>query len=460
MDNINIPFEDNPNPMFVYHTNTLHIEEVNRAALDLYGYTYREMTSLTIKDLIDPEDVSRAMEQVKKQKQNQEIPPDTNTWKHHHKNGRTIYVRAIGSSVKYNGKICRLATLQNITKQYELETELKVEKNILDHVLQKLPGAFYIVNQNGNLLRWNDQLENITGYDSRELRNETVFNFFPEEELPKIQQALKRGFLEGQSHTEAVIRHKDGQETPFYFVASKMHYHDRECLVGISLDISDIKEYEYRLEKSLEERETLLSEIHHRVKNNLAVISGIMELQLLESEDEKLRQALLENQSRIKSIAITHELLYQEQSLSRVDYRANIRNLVQNLTNSFHSNATFNLDLDEVYLNINKALPASLLVNELLTNILEHAFSDTETGEISIQLNEQDKEIHLKVEDNGKGLPDDFHLETSGSLGMRLVNLLAKQLEADLHLHSSEEGTRFDVNFENRKIKGTGNAFM
>lgn len=221
------------------------------------------------------------------------------------------------------------------------------------------------------------------------------------------------------------------------------------------------KKRDQQIRESLKEKETLLAEVHHRVKNNLAVVSGMMQLQAFEETDEDLRNKLFDSVARIQTMAAIHELLYKSNSFSNLRLDENIQKLVSNITDTFQSAKKIDIsyNLDVIKLNVNQAIPCSLIINEVVTNSLKHAFEDI--GTISIQLWEEQNKIHLTIADNGKGLPANYHqLMHKGSLGFKLIDTLSKQLEATYGFYSDENGTKFSLSFNRAEIKGVGNAHL
>ncbi|MGK7391303.1 MAG: sensor histidine kinase, partial [Candidatus Cyclobacteriaceae bacterium M2_1C_046] len=216
-------------------------------------------------------------------------------------------------------------------------------------------------------------------------------------------------------------------------------------------DISDRKKYEEELDKNLHDKEVLLQEIHHRVKNNLAIIVSLLELQKDEL-DMEMQDVFKESQSRIQSIALVHEKLYQTESLSNISLAEYIRELTDVISSAYHTekrDVTTDLILDDenINLDINQAIPVGLIYNELVNNAYKHGFSGNKKGSLKVMLGYDGEEISLSVADNGKGLPEDFDLEGAGSLGMVLVNTLAQQLGADL-MATSNEWTEFRISFK------------
>lgn len=460
MENIEIPFSSNPIPIYIFDIETLNILEVNKTMLNLYGYTREEMLAMTIKDLRKNSEVPKlykTLEEIKTS--SQRIAEDLGTWKHVDKDGNPIYIRATFSSLIHHGKNSRAVFIQDVTKESELQEELKTERDILNKILTKLPGAFYIVNKKGEIIRWNKKMVTITGYKAKEISKSNIFDLFPSYEIKKVQKTFSRVFSKGFAEMEAVTKTKSGDEIPFYFAASSINYQGQDCLIGISVDISETIKYKKRLEESIKEKETLLSEIHHRVKNNLAVISSLMELHLMENENDEVKRILRESQNRIKSIALTHEQLYKEQKFGEINYSENIRRLIQNIKDTFNTSINFDLDLDNIDLNLNLALPASLLINEIVTNAIIHAFEDGQENTISVHLKKKEDHIHLRVKDNGKGMLENYNEKKSNTLGMQLINVLADQIDAEMN-HYNDAGTVYEFQFKNSDIKGIGNRYL
>jgi PAS domain S-box-containing protein len=218
---------------------------------------------------------------------------------------------------------------------------------------------------------------------------------------------------------------------------------------------------EQELKKSLKEKEILLGEVHHRVKNNLAVISGMMQLQAFEEEDEIFRSKLMDSVTRISSMATIHEQLYQSENFSELDFSSNLKRLVASIIETIQLNTeiTTKFSIEDVQLNINQAIPCSLIVNEVLTNIVKHAFIGESKGKILISLSEVDCQIDLRIKDNGGGLPDGFDAEKSSeTLGLKIIKTLSAQLEADFTYQSNGSGTTFRLSFQRGKLRGIGNA--
>ena len=227
-------------------------------------------------------------------------------------------------------------------------------------------------------------------------------------------------------------------------------------VIEISLvghDITDKKNTENQIKDSLKEKEVLLKEIHHRVKNNLQVISSILNLQSSFVSDERTLEILEESRNRSHSMATIHENLYLTTNFSSIDFASYLQNLSTKLISSYHvAPITINLrtELTSINLLLDQAIPCGLLVNELITNAIKYAFVNRSEGEILIGLKENQGIIELKIEDNGVGLPSNFEIFKSNSLGLQLVSTLVEQLDGEINI-LNEKGTKYLITFEKDK---------
>ncbi len=216
------------------------------------------------------------------------------------------------------------------------------------------------------------------------------------------------------------------------------------------LDITDRKNAEEKLKSSLREKELLLSEIHHRVKNNLQIISSLLRLQSRSISDPDYRRIFMESQDRVQSMALMHEGLCESRDLGDVDFRGYVNKLVNNLFLSYgidKSRVGFRSEIASVSIGIDSAVPCGLIINELVSNSLKHAFPGHGTGEIGMALKSKAAEyFELVVWDNGIGIGKDFNLEKTRTLGLRLVTTLVRQLRGKITLDDGP-GTRLVISF-------------
>jgi PAS domain S-box-containing protein len=226
-------------------------------------------------------------------------------------------------------------------------------------------------------------------------------------------------------------------------------------LVGVGRDITALKNYQMQLQTALDEKTLMLSEIHHRIKNNLQVISGLLHLQFSATEDKDTQQMLRESQNRIKAIALIHERLYQSPGESRVNARLYFHSLVRYLTETYDvmvRGIVVEPLIDDLELDIDLVIPCALIVNELISNALKYAFPsgqrppDGAPPTLRVTLHRTHGYVRLAVADNGVGLPENLDLETSARLGLRLIRMLARQIEGELSVEQNK-GTCITITF-------------
>ena len=216
--------------------------------------------------------------------------------------------------------------------------------------------------------------------------------------------------------------------------------------VELRNEVADRSAAEQRLTESLREKDVLLKEVHHRVKNNLQLVSSLLSLQGRYAQDQSLGTPLAEAQGRVLAIALVHEKLYQSDDLAQIDFRNYVSKLAAALLDSSSGRVALEIDMEHIALPVNQAIPCGLIVNELVTNAFKHAFPENGAGTVKISLGESGDERRLSVCDDGVGLPPGLNVRTSPSLGLQLVFMLARQLGAEVQV-SSEAGTRFDISF-------------
>ena len=227
----------------------------------------------------------------------------------------------------------------------------------------------------------------------------------------------------------------------------------KAVILSVARNIKERKITEKKLYDQVKEKEVLLKEIHHRVKNNLQIISSLLGLQSQYINDKNMLSVFKESQARIRSMALVHENLYQSQDLAHINLGKYIIKLVSDLYHTYNINyrvINIKTDLQDIFLNIEYAIPCGLIINELVSNSLKYAFPDTFQGDcyISIILKEIDDKIEIVVQDNGVGFPQNIDLHNTPSLGLHLVSILAEeQLDGRVVLEKGT-GTKFTIDFQ------------
>ena len=247
-------------------------------------------------------------------------------------------------------------------------------------------------------------------------------------------------------------RNKYGKEVVKEVFLNPIYNEDGEIIEvsGIAHDITEKTISEQKLKESLKEKEVLLKEVHHRVKNNLQVISSILNLQSSYVKDEKILDILRESQNRIKSMSFIHESLYQTTNFSEINFSEYIMSLSKNLVHSYgiyDDLVDLKLSVGDISLNLDLSIPCGLIINELVSNAIKYAFLDKEKGEINIRLFEKNDNVHLIVQDNGLGLPKEINYKDTDSLGLQLVITLVEQISGTVELDNNK-GARFTIIFK------------
>jgi len=213
-------------------------------------------------------------------------------------------------------------------------------------------------------------------------------------------------------------------------------------MAAIGRDVTERKKMDEKLRDSLQEKEILLAEIHHRIKNNLALVSGMLQMQVFDEENEEVVNKLNNSMLRVETMASIHQLLYESSSFSTLEFSKIVNKLIKATHNSFSSNKEIEIEIDTepFELNINQAVPSSLIINEVITNVYKHAFKERVSGWIKARLHREGDDVIFSIEDNGVGLPDGFDMSQLSSLGTKIITALVKQLNGTFELARREEG--------------------
>lgn len=378
----------------------------------------------------------------------------------HTKDGRPVILREYITPIKdKNGKVEYLMLLiEDITEQKKIETALIDSEVKYRNLVEASKDLIWRIDSEGNFNFVNSASEEILGFSPEELVGTSfVLHVLPEKVEETVQ--IHSDVIHGKSfdNFDLTMIKKDGSLTHLSAKAYPMHDVDGNIVgcTGTATDITHILEYQQKLEISLKEKEVLIKEIHHRVKNNLAVISGLFALQAMNMEDEKVIQVFNESQARIKSISTIHEKLYQTNLFTSIEMKSYLKDLLEDIAKTFKQvgkEIEIILKGDEVTLNVNQAVPFGILANELITNSFKYAFPGELNGSITLDLRKKKREVIFTVQDSGIGLPDDFEKMKKGSLGMTLIVSLADQLDGEVNW-TSHNGTHFELRFTPSEMK-------
>lgn len=345
----------------------------------------------------------------------------------------------------------------DVMRQYSDRMVAKLEKRNLELseaeakfralVEQSLTGIYII--QGDRFVYVNPRMAEIFGRPAAELTGRPLFDFIVPEDRALAAEHIRRR-LSGEVasvHYHLRMLHQSGAVLHVEVHGGRAEYGGRPAIIGVLLDITERRRAEERIQAALREKEVLLQEIHHRVKNNLQVVTSLLRLQARRFKSPELAAAFEDTGARVHSMSLVHEQLYQSACLAELDFAPFVERLTENLLHSCgtdHSAIRVRLDLHPVRLDIQQAIPCALLLNELVSNALKHAFPGGRAGELRIRLRaEPDGTVHLLVADNGVGLPAGCEPARAETLGLQLVGTLAGQLRAGLEI---------------RRVNGTGYA--
>ncbi len=312
---------------------------------------------------------------------------------------------------------------------------------------------------NGKIVLFNPSLENMFGYGIDEIKSKhaTILmpNRYKNQFIDKLDRFKSTGNheLDGKTFESLGLR-KDSTEFPFEISIATWGPKGNKFTTSIIRDVTERKKTEKMLEKSLHEKEILLKEIHHRVKNNLMIISSLLNLQSDYIKDEESKNIFKESQNRARSMALIHERLYQSIDLKRMDFGDYIRSLSTELLHTYEVDPgliKLKINVEDIFLDINTAIPLGLIVNELVTNSLKHAFPEGNSGEINVDFHPIDDYYEFTVKDNGVGFPEDIDYQNTESLGLQIVTSLTDQIDGEITLDRNN-GTKFKITFKELEV--------
>jgi PAS domain S-box-containing protein len=357
-----------------------------------------------------------------------------------------------------SGKILAVTSFsRDITEKKRAEAELKETKDYLEKLLSYANAPIIVWDPDNRITSFNHAFERLTGWRAETVLGQDLQILFPdasrEESLAKIGRTLEG---EQWESVEIPILQRSGGVRLVLWNSANIYGQGGRTLratIAQGQDITERKEAEQKLKASLDEKEVLLKEIHHRVKNNLQIIASMLSLQLESIKEEADRVQLLESQNRVGTLALIHEKLYGSEDLARIPFDRYIADLASSLLRSYRELAPhveLDLDLEEVHLGIGTSIPLSLILHELVSNTMKHAFRERAKGRLAIGLRRLGKDRYqMTVLDDGIGLPEDLDVEGVKSLGFQLVSVLARQIGAEVQIRR-QGGTEFRLTFEER----------
>ncbi len=334
----------------------------------------------------------------------------------------------------------------------EAQSLLEKSKAEYEELYESAPIGYYTSDERGAITKINETAARMLGMLKSDISGKS-FSVFCDKEFEKAillhhHKALRTG-------KRQIIRVKTrgrDKRTRFLRLESVLNTggddNGRQVMTAVT-DITELAETEERLKQELEEKNLLLKELHHRVNNNLAIINGLLTLHARGVKDEEVLELFRNCKDRIRSIALVHELLHRTENLTDIDIKQYVEALLTVFLNSHRRKLDIRLNVKDFRMEMDKAIPAGMIINELATNVLKHAYKDDGNEEDHVMILDFGKKgdnYELRVEDRGQGLPEDFDIQKTESLGLKIVQLLVSQLRGTIKI-IGEKGTEFCITF-------------
>lgn len=443
--------ESVPAAIFIYSDNRFIYG--NEYSVKITGYSVEEMIGKHFWELVHPDFRDDVIKKGSERLKGNEVQSRYDV-KIIDKYGNEKWLDYSGTLINYLGKPAVLGIAYDIsehkkTREALIESELKYRT-----LVENMSEVILYVDNSDRILFANDNVTEMFGYDKTELAGQFAGELLVDGEYRNIMndriKLRRHGFTD---RFEVKMRKKSGESLWVEISSAPLKDNSGNLIgsIGIYSDISERKTYENTIESSLQQKDMLLKEIHHRVKNNLQIISSLIKLQSSHVKDKEIHSLFAESQNRIKTMALIHEKLYRSKDISVIEFYDYIKNLVDSLYASYGispDRVKAKIEFRSIYLDIDTAIPCGLIINELVSNCLKYAFPNLMKGNIFIDLTEQnDIEYKMIIKDNGAGIPENIDFNNSASLGLKLVKILSEQLGGNVEL-IRENGTEFRILFK------------
>ncbi len=442
--------ESAADPIFVHDLKGNFIYISNNACKSL-GYTKDELIKLNLHDLVIPKYKKFIDARIKEIQLKNKLVFQT---AHFRKDKSIINVEVHARAMEFQDEVFIFSISHDITNLKRIEDVIKEREKHLSLITDNMLDLIYQVNNDGIFEYVSPSITDLLGYDREDIIGKKDFELIKlvhPDDLKLIIDSLQMAITTLKpKRIQHRYKHADGNYIWVETIGNPLSNEKGEFsgAVYITRDIRELKKIEDQFKSSLEEKEVLLKEIHHRVKNNMQIISSLLNLQAKCLTDENAVNSLKESRDRVISMAIVHEKLYQSDDLSRIDFAEYIKKFVTDLLSSYEINSRSvrpKIDVENILLDINFAIPCGLIINELFSNSIKHAFPEG-FGEVCIKFHLNNSERVLIVSDNGIGFPEDLDYQNTKTLGLQLVNALVNQLNGKIELFRNE-GTTFKIIF-------------
>ncbi len=438
----------NNSPLGVVEYDTeLNITKWSKRCVDIFGWDADEIRGKNALEIIYSEDQTKTeivANELKKGRVDSNISHNRN----YTKSGKIIDCIWYNSVIKdESGRIVTVMSLvEDITEKKKAEELVKQSEKRYRTLISNSPYCIHELDFDQKIISMNRAGLGMLCLEKEEEVVGTKYSSFVKSTDKERINTLFEKALKGEA-SEFEFEVNDDKYFMSSFIPIKNEDEEVLRIMGITQDITERRKSAEIIENSLKEKTTLLSEIHHRVKNNLAIVSGLLQLQKNEVEDEKVTTAFEQSINRIISIAMVHELMYKSPELSSININSYLDMLIPAISSAMNDenrNIEFIIDIEDYKLNINQAIPIGLLLNELITNSFKYAFENQNDGFIKIKLNSDKEEIYILYEDNGVGFKNESDFDKPKNLGLNLIHTQLQQLDAS---YKTDTDNKFKLEF-------------
>jgi PAS domain S-box-containing protein len=430
------------------------IADSNKSASEQLGYSGNELLEMQINDFIVPWEVNQMEKLFSDLMKKRGIKDRKNIITTFLKSSmEEIPVEISISLVEFGDNFYAVMVARDITERIEAEKAIMQSEEKYRALFEYSPDFIILLAPDGKIIDINKSTKKFVNLSKEELVGKSILELgvlFEEDikEFIGIGHELMNGKSVEPFEFKTIDRNGEIRWMDAYLSLLKKERNN--CAVQVILhDITRRKNYEKQIKQSLREKEVLLKEIHHRVKNNLQIISSLLNLQSRYIEDKDALGIFKESQNRIKSMALIHEKLYQSEDLTKIDFAEYIRSLTFHLFHSYsvdQSTIGLSINSEDVLFDIDTSIPCGLIINEILSNSLKYAFPKGRKGKINIDLQLEGEKCILIIGDNGVGFPEGLDFQNTETLGLRLVNILVSQINGVITI-DTKEGTSFKIEF-------------
>jgi PAS domain S-box-containing protein len=429
---------------------------VSPSIFQLMGYTPEEAKQLPFSRIHTKQSLTRVTERIQQELDNAAsggaVTPGTIELEHYRRDGSTVWVEVTYRLlVDKNGKPTEfLGVSRDITKRKLAEEALQESLEKFRIIATHTPDHILLLDKD---LHYTQIINPPLGLAEQDMIGHTDYDFLPFEDADTLMNIKKRVMDTGTAvQIELPLLTTSGEMNFFAgsYVPKRNSAGEIDGLIGYFTNVTETKRANEKIVAALREKEVLIREIHHRVKNNLQIIYGLLYMTTRRTEDPETAGILTDMMMKIKTMAQIHTRLYESKQFDKINMAGQIQDQMSDLSRIYASSGleiACIVEAEDIFLSVDQAIPCALLINEVLSNAFKHAFPGRKNGTISISFHQTNGNIHIRIEDNGCGIPKDVDMYQTASLGMKLIRSLVTQLEGTLAIESSDRGSSITIDF-------------